>query len=189
MIQAQTNQQEVEYSAILDVPASAIDLAGWIRNFKPDEYRACTPATGNHFFMLGYLDGDGNNIYRNDERCGPVWMVQLYRESIMEPHHVFLVSPATRALVLGFWPMRTQVTWDLTAKPVEGDKTRFTCRIGYRMNPIYYVLARFFLAIGFFMEAHCEEETPHFANFAARFAMRNAPDRRESYLLPKNQVS
>ena len=80
-------------------------------------------------------------------------------------------------------------TWDLTAKPVEGDKTRFTCRIGYRMNPIYYVLARFCLAIGFFMEAHCEEETPHFANFAARFAMRNAPDRRESYLLPKNQVS
>ena len=182
---SKTNQIEIEYSVILDVPAEKMDLVGWIRNFKPEEYRACTPATGDHNSMLGYCDGAGDNIYRNDERCGPVGMVQLYRESVMEPRHVYLVSPATRALLFGFWPMLIQITWDLKAEACDGNRTKFTCRIGCWMNPVYFFMAIHFLRFEFFGQAHCEEETPHFANYAARWSMRNDPDLRESYLSPR----
>lgn len=104
MIKAKKNQLEIDYSVILDIPVEKIDLVGWIRNFNADEYRACTPATGDHKAMIAYCDGEGENIYRNDERCGPVGMVQLYREAEMERDHIFLVSPATRGVLLGSGP-------------------------------------------------------------------------------------
>lgn len=52
------------------------------------------------------------------------------------------------------------------------------------MNPLHFFLAIHFIRFEFFGRAHCEEETPHFANYAARWSMRNDPDRRDSYLLP-----
>jgi hypothetical protein len=51
------------------------------------------------------------------------------------------------------------------------------------MNRLY-LLASFFIRLTYWTEAHIEEETPHFADSAARWATRNDSDQRASYVSP-----
>ena len=108
-------------------------------------------------------------------------MTQLYREEIMEPQHIFLVSPRTKARFLGFFPMTFQVTWDMKVEPVDENRSRFTCTVGAGLNPFYFI-AGLFIRLSYWTEAHTEEETPHFAESAARWATRNDLERRDSYI-------
>ena len=56
-------------------------------------------------------------------------MTQLYREEIMEPQHVFLVSPRTKGRFLGFIPMTFQITWDMKVESLDAERSKFTCRV------------------------------------------------------------
>lgn len=88
----------------------------------------------------------------------------------MEPRHVLLVSPQTKARYLGFVPIYMQITWDMKVESVDANRSKFTCVVGARPSPILprqlphqtVVLER----------AHTEEETPHFAE-SVRWAKRN----------------
>jgi hypothetical protein len=170
-------------SIIVDLPADKFDLADWIIHFPNEEYIACTPATGAHKQMYVYRDADGGRVFRNDESCGGFMMTQLYREEIMEPNHVFLVSPRTKGRFLGFVPMTFQITWDIKVEPLDERRSTFTCTVGARMNPLY-LFAGWFIRLSYWTEAHLEEETPRFADSAARWATRNDPNQRPSYVSP-----
>ena len=170
-------------AVILDLPLEKFDLADWVLHFKNEEYIACTPATGAHKQMFVYRDADAGWVLRNDETCGGFFMTQLYRGEIMERRHLFLVSPRTKGRFLGFIPMTFQITWDMTVEAVGKNQTKFTCKVGARMNPLY-LLAGLFIRLSYWTEAHIEEETPRFADCAARWAARNDPDRRASYVSP-----
>lgn len=170
-------------SVVVDLPVERFDLAGWLPNFSNAEYIACTPGTKAHRQMFVYRGNDGKNVYRNDEMCGGIFMTQLYREAVMEPRHVLLVSPRTKGRFLERVPMTFQITWDMKVEPFGDRQSIFTCEIGSRLNPLYRV-ASFFICLQFWADAHCEEETPHFAESAARWAARYDADRPASYVTP-----
>ena len=171
------------FSVVVDLPAERMDLADWVVHFSNEDYIACTPATGAHKQMFVYRDPDGGWVFRNDESCGGFVMTQLYREETREKHHVFLVSPRTKGRFFGFVPMTFQVTWDMKVESFDDDRSVFTCKVGARMNPLY-MLAAFCIRLTYWTEAHIEEETPHFADSAARWATRNDSDQRRSYVSP-----
>ncbi len=170
-------------SVIVDLPADKFDLPDWIKHFPNDEYIACTPATKAHKQMYVYRDADGGLVYRNDESCGGFFMTQLYREEVMERQHVFLVSPRTKGRFLGFIPMTFQITWDMKVESLDAERSKFTCKVGARLNP-FYLFAGLLIRLAYWTEAHIEEETPHFADSAARWATRNDPAQRASYVSP-----
>lgn len=180
---AKPDQLKISTTVVVDLPADKFDLPGWAPNFTTEEYIACTPGTGAHKFMYVYRGEDGKNIYRNDESCGPIVMTQLYREEIMERQHIFLVSPQTKARMFGFWPMTIQITWDMKVEPFDANRSKFTCTLGSRLN-VLYLIASFFIRFTFWGQAHCDEETPHFAESAARWATRNETDRPVSFVSP-----
>ena len=170
-------------AVLVDLPSERFDLAGWVVNFSNAEYVACTPATGAHKVMYVYRDPDGDHVFRNDEFCGGFDMTQLYRAEIMQKDHVFLVSPATKARFLWIVPMTIQVTWDMTVERIDDRTTKFTCRVGARLNPIYWVLSKI-IRLDYWTQAHIEEETPHFADSAVRWSMLGDSEQRDSFASP-----
>ena len=188
MVMAKRDNLKTSTSVIVDLPVDKFDLADWIVHFSNEEYVACTPATGAHKVMYVYRSDDDGWVFRNDETAAGFTMTQLYREEIMEPQHVFLVSPRTKARFWGFVPMTMQVTWDMKVEPVDGNRSKFTCTVGARLNPFYFI-AGLLIRLSYWTEAHTEEETPHFAESAARWATRNDSDQRPSYVGPTIRLS
>ncbi len=178
---AKRDNLKTSTSVMVDLPVERFDLADWIVHFSKEEYVACTPASGAHKVMYVYRGGDGRWVFRNDETAAGFMMTQLYREEIMEPQHIFLVSPKTKARFLGRFPIRFQVTWDMKVEPVDENRSKFTCTVGARLNPFYFI-AGLLIRLSFWTEAHTEEETPHFAESAARWATRNDPEQRSTYV-------
>ena len=183
---AKRDNLKTSTSVIIDLPAEKIDLADWIVHFSNEDYVACTPATGAHKVMYVYRGGDGRWVFRNDESAAGFMMTQLYREEIMEPQHIFLVSPRTKGRLLGIVPLTLQITWDIKVEPVDENRCKFTCTVGARLNP-FLAIAGLFIRLSYWTEAHTEEETPHFAESAARWATRNDPERRDSYVGSEGQ--
>jgi hypothetical protein len=161
-------------SVIVDLPADRFDLPDWLVNFSCKDYVSCTPASGAHKYSNVYRDGDGGRVFRNDEFVGGFMMTQFYREKIMKPQRVRLVS-MTRARFLYVWPMIFPLYWEMTVEPCDEKRSRFTCMIGARLNPVYFVMSKL-IRLLFWAQAHADEETPHFAKFAARWATRNDAD-------------
>ncbi|MGI9522939.1 MAG: hypothetical protein ACR2PG_14975 [Hyphomicrobiaceae bacterium] len=160
-----------ESSVIYDLPAERFDLPGWLRNFSTEDYESCTPASGAHRYANVYRDGDGGLVYRNDEYVGGFMMTQFYRERIMEPQRVRLVS-LTRARFLHVWPIVFPLYWEMTVEPRDEKSSTFTCKIGAKLNLFYFIASKLTL-LNFWSQAHADEETPHFAEHAARWATRN----------------
>lgn len=158
-------------SVIHDLPAERFDLPGWLRNFSCEDYVACTPASGAHRYSNVYRDGDGGLVYRNDEFVGGFMMTQFYRERIIEPQRVRLVS-MTRARFFYFWPIVFPLYWEMTVEPQDEQRCLFTCKIGAKLSPLYFLASKL-TSLMFWAQAHADEETPHFARFAARWATRN----------------
>ena len=180
---AEPDNLKVSTSLVVDLPADRFDLADWIVHFSSEEYIDCTPATHNHKYSDVYRDPDGGYVFRNDEFCGGIMMTQLYRGEIMEREHVFLVSPRTKGRFLWVWPMTFQITWDMKVEPFDENRSKFTCTIGSKLNPVYQFLS-FVIRLTFWAQAHADEETPHFADSAARWVTRNDAERRASYVSP-----
>ena len=185
---AQRDNLKATKYVIDDLPADKLDLADWIVHFPNEEYIACTPATGAHKQMYVYRDTDGEWVFRNDESCGGFTMTQLYRAELMESDHVFLVSPRTKGRFLGFVPMTMQITWDIQIEARDDGRSTFRCTVGARLNPLYFI-AGLLIRLSYWTEAHLEEETPRFADSAARWATRNDPDQRPSYVSPTVQAN
>ena len=184
---AKPDHLHASVSVIVDLPAEKFDLAEWIVQLSSEEYVACTPVSGAHKAMYVYRDGDGGYVFRNDESVAGFMIIQLYREEIMKPQHVFLVSPRTKGRFLGVLPMTFQVTWKMKVEPVDAGSSKFTCTVGARLHPLLQ-LAGLFIRLQYWTEAHIEEETPHFADSAARWAARNDADKRGSYVSPTSLV-
>jgi hypothetical protein len=102
---------------------------------------------------------------------------------VMERDHVLLVSPRTKGRFLERVPMAFQITWDMKVEPFGEQQSLFTCTIGSRLN-LLYKMASLFICLQFWADAHCEEETPHFAEIAARWATRNDTERPVSFVSP-----
>ena len=183
---AKRDNLKTSTSVIIDLPAEKIDLADWIVHFSNEDYVACTPATGAHKVMYVYRGSDGRWVFRNDESAAGFMMTQLYREEIMQPQHIFLVSPRTKGRLLGIVPLTLQITWDMKVEPIDENRSRFTCTVGARLSPLLFI-AGLFIRLSYWTEAHTEEETPHFAESAARWATRNDPERRDSYVGAQGQ--
>ena len=132
---AKRDNLKTSTSVIIDLPAEKIDLADWIVHFSNEDYVACTPATGAHKVMYVYRGGDGRWVFRNDETAAGFMMTQLYREEIMQPQHIFLVSPRTKGRLLGIVPLTLQITWDMKVEPIDKNSCKFTCTVGARLNP------------------------------------------------------
>jgi hypothetical protein len=72
---------------------------------------------------------------------------------------------------------------DMKVEPFGEQQSLFTCTIGSRLN-LLYKMASLFICLQFWADAHCEEETPHFAEIAARWATRNDTERPVSFVSP-----
>jgi hypothetical protein len=72
-----------------------------------------------------------------------------------------------------------------TARAKDGsvDRSIFSCAVDARVNPLY-MIADLCIRLSYWTEARMEEETPHFADSAARWATRNDSDQRASYVRP-----
>ena len=174
---ADPDSLQASCSVVVDLPVDRFDLAGWIPNFSNEEYLACTPVSHAHKQMFVYRDADGGYVFRNDEMAAGFMMTQLYRPEIMEPRHVFLVSPRTKARYLGFLPIYMQITWDMKVESFDANRSKFTCVVGARLSPIL-LLGSYLIRLSYWTEAHTEEETPHFAESAVRWAKRHDSETR-----------
>ncbi|MCP9826081.1 hypothetical protein [Synechococcus sp. EJ6-Ellesmere] len=161
-------------SVILNVPLEKFDLADWIVNFSCEEYVSCTPASRSHRYSGLYRDADGDFVIRNDEYCGGFMMTQFYRPRVMEPDHVRLES-RTKARFLQVWPIIFPLYWDLRLESVNPGQTLFHCRIGASLPWIYFLASKL-IRLQFWSQQHADEETPHFAHYAARWATRQDTD-------------
>lgn len=169
-------------SMIVDLPADRFDLPNWLVNFSSEDYIACTPASGSHKHSTVYRDADGDLVFRNDEWVGGFMMTQFYRSVMAEPNHIRLVS-MTRARFLHIWPIIFPLYWDLTVEPYGENRTLFTCKIGAKLSLIYFIASKFSRLL-FWSQAHADEETPYFADFAAKWATRGDDDQKSSYVHP-----
>ena len=165
-------------SIIVDLPANQFDLPNWLVNFSSEDYVACTPASGSHKHSNVYRDADGGLVFRNDEWVGGFMMTQFYREVITKPDNVRLVS-MTSARFLHIWPIIFPLYWELKVEPYDGDRTLFTCMIGAKLNPFYFIASKITRLL-FWSQAHADEETPYFADFAVKYATLNDTEQKTS---------
>jgi len=75
----------------------------------------------------------------------------------------------------------------MQVEPFDENRSKFTCTIGSRLNPVYQFLS-FIIRLTFWAQAHADEETPYFADSAARWATRNDSERRASDVSPSMEV-
>jgi hypothetical protein len=169
-------------SVVVNLSAPKFDLAGWLPNFTCEQYVACTPSSKSHKYSHIYRDGDGELVYRNDEWVGGFMMTQFYRERIMKLDNVRLVS-LTRARLLEVIPLVFPLYWEMKVEPYQGesDRSLFTCLIGIKLDPLYFIGGQITQLL-FWAQAHADEETPHFANFAALWATRNDSEQQKNYI-------
>ena len=60
----------------------------------------------------------------------------------------------------------------MTVEPHDAKRSLFTCKIGAKLNPFYFIASKM-TALSFWSQAHADEETPHFPEFAGQWATCN----------------
>ena len=150
-------------------PTGFIDLTDWLFHVDEWDYKACTPTSHAHKSAAFTHAPDGRRMSINVEDFGQALVVEHYVEDISEKLHCKVASISD--VLIGREYTTVEAVWEITAKPLEGDRHEFINNCGIYTTPEYdaylvkhgksYESARdeFQKAL----EAHCAEETPYFA--------------------------
>lgn len=113
------------YSAEIEVPLEAIDIADWLFNLPEAEYLRCCPP--DHIAAGITWTDDGRRMSINVEQIGSGLVVQHYVAEVAEPTYCRMNSISDVFTVNG----RTQVNvvWELIAEKIDDRRTRYTNRV------------------------------------------------------------
>jgi hypothetical protein len=158
-------------TADVEAPFEDVDIARWLQNLPTHEYQRCAP--GDHKAAGYTVDDDGTPMSINVEMIGTGLVVQKYRYEVAEAHYCKMVSLSDVLTPLGW--TSTQVVWELRMERVDGDLCRYTNTV--TSHPTEHFLEfvaehgqTFAEAAAARQEAsgaHCEVETPHYAQSIA----------------------
>ena len=152
----------------LPVAAEAIDLPDWLFSLSEADYAGCQ--RGHR--AIGVVGGATRGGMVNVESIGGSLLIQHYATHTAQPHHVTMVSDASRVYLMHLLPVAVGVVWDMRITP-DGAGSRFRCSIEVRM-PIAVRLLGLCSASPFFVHRHLVEETRGFAGSIARKARPDA---------------
>ena len=157
-----------------------VDIAEWLRTLPTHEYQRCAP--GDHKAAGYTVDDDGTPMSINVEMIGTGLVIQQYRYEVASKHYCKMVSISDVYSPAGW--TTTQVIWELGIEQLEGDQLRYVNTV--TSHPTEDFL-KFIIASGQTFEdaaaarqhasgAHCEVETPHYAQSIAAFAKARAAE-------------
>lgn len=170
------------FTAIINEPVEAIDLAAWAFSLPDLEYQGCSPA----HVAAGFTTApDGTRMSINVEVIGGSLMVQHYVERQGDRDHLILESvsdvftPGGRTTI--------NVLWELSVRAIDGKRCAFTNHVRSTATPeLVAFLERQGIPFDVFRAqrmpmsvAHNAGETPLFASSIERAARaRRAPGER-----------
>ncbi|TGS36811.1 MULTISPECIES: hypothetical protein [unclassified Mesorhizobium] len=165
------------YSAEIDVPLEAIDIADWLFTLPEAEYqRCCVP---DHIAAGVTTTDDGRRMSINVEQIGSGLVVQHYIAEVAEKNYCRMNSISDVFTANG----RTQVNvvWELIAEAMDDGRTRYTNRVtAHPTDAFMAFLAEHGLSYEDAAKArqdaggdHNSRETPMFAASIARRALAN----------------
>ncbi|RUW47565.1 hypothetical protein EN794_053070 [Mesorhizobium sp. M00.F.Ca.ET.151.01.1.1] len=165
------------YSAEIDVPLEAIDIADWLFTLPEAEYqRCCVP---DHIAAGVTTTDDGRRMSINVEQIGSGLVVQHYIAEVAEKNYCRMNSISDVFTANG----RTQVNvvWELIAEAMDDGRTRYTNRVTAHPTDVFMAfLAEHGLSYEDAAKArqdaggdHNSRETPMFAASIARRALAN----------------
>lgn len=166
------------YTAEIDLPLEAIDIAGWLFTLSEAEYLRCCPP--DHIGSGVTTTDDGRRMVINVEMIGTGLVIQHYVAEEASPAYCRMNSISDVFTPVG----RTQVNviWELIAEAIDGGRTRYTNRVTSHPTDVFldFVAAHgqsFEQAAIARQEAggdHNRRETPLFAASIARHASAKA---------------
>lgn len=148
----------IKYAATttIDAPVEQIDLEHWIYNLSDEDYQAC--AKGHQ--GAGVFTENGVRGTINVESVGGMLMIQHYLEVSADASKVDLLSKRSRAYVFHVLPVAVGVRWTMTATPLTGDTTTFSCTVEATIPaPLRFTTP----IVSYFLRKHVHEETQLFA--------------------------
>jgi hypothetical protein len=164
------------FTAVINAPIEKIDLPSWAFALPDKEYQGCSPA----HVAAGFTTApDGKRMSINVEVIGGSLMVQHYIESVGEKDHLVLESVSDVFTPNGRTTI--EVTWELSVKPLDGDRCEFTNHVQSRAtDEMLTLLDRQGIPFDVFRAqrqpmsiAHNSSETPLFAASIERAALAN----------------
>ena len=164
----------------MTAPFEYIDIESWLRTLPTHEYQRCAP--GDHKAAGYTVDDDGTPMSINVEMIGTGLVIQQYRFEQASRHYCKMVS-LSDVLTPGGWTS-TQVIWELGIEQLDGDQLRYVNTV--TSHPTEEFL-EFIAGNGQSFEeaaaarqeasgAHCELETPHYAQSIANHATARAAE-------------
>ena len=124
---------ESSANAIINAPIELVDIAEWVFTLPDAEYQRCSPA----HIAAGFTTSDtGRRMSLNVETIGGSLMVQHYVEDIGEKHHVRLLS--TSDVITPAGRTKSGVVWELSVKPIDGERCEFTNHVIGKTTPEYW---------------------------------------------------
>lgn len=150
------------HEATIPVPAEAIDLPDWLFTLSEADYAACHP--GHR--AIGTVDCRTRAGMINVESVGGSLLVHHYATERADPHHLTMVSKASRAYLMHLAPVTAGVVWDMQVVP-DGARSRFRCTIAVDL-PLAVRALGLLNATPYFVRRHLVAETHGFARDIAR---------------------
>jgi hypothetical protein len=154
-----------------------INIEQWLKTLPTHEYQRCAP--GDHKAAGYTVDDDGTPMSINIEMIGAGLVIQQYRFEEAGPHYCKMVSLSDVLSPAGW--TTTQVVWELGMEQLEGNQLRYINTV--TSHPTEDFL-RFIADNGQSWEAaaaarqtasgaHCEIETPRYAQSIVKYALEN----------------
>ncbi|MEH0194500.1 hypothetical protein V7S57_02075 [Caulobacter sp. CCNWLY153] len=110
------------YTATINAPIEAIDIADWLFNLPEAEYqRCCAP---DHISAGATFTDDGRRMSINVEMIGQTLMVQHYVAEVATPTLCRMVSTSDAFTPNG--RTRVQVIWTLSARKIDEATCEYT---------------------------------------------------------------
>ncbi len=137
----------------INIPADNIDMYKWLRELTDIEYQSFSKG---HQAMGHLNEGEFGGMI-NVEIVGGLLLVQHYSIKDKSKSHVNSYSSQTKAYLMGFIPIRIEVSWSLRVLDISNQKSKFICEVGvlipskilsFISNPI----------LSFFLNRHIKEE-------------------------------
>lgn len=153
----------------VDVPASSLDLPGWLFALSDAEYQRCSRC---HIAAGASLSADGRRTSVNVESVGGHLAVQHYVAEISRTDHLRLVSARTDAWLFHLLHVHPKVTWEMRLLPTSPQSCIFRCAVSVEHPSVLLKAASLLTLFPFFVRRHDHDEA---RRFAESLAERRAP--------------
>ena len=147
------------HEVLIPLAPERINLPDWLFTLSEEDYARCQRGHG-------VIGAERRTGMINVESIGGSLLIQHYATRLAEPHHVTMVSRASRAYLMHLAPVRCGVEWTMRVTAC-GAGSLFRCSIAVDLPAAVRVIG-LFSATPFFVRRHLVEETRGFARDIAR---------------------